>query len=362
MSRSGSLAAVTALASAAVLLPAVATAADTVYTMSNAAAGNSILAFEASSDGTLTPAASYPTGGLGTGGGLGNQGAIAVDRDFLYAINAGSDEVSVFRIAEGELALTDRVPSGGTQPVSLTIDRGVLYVLNAGSDSIAGFTVDQDGRLMALPGSEQGLGGAGVGAAQILFNGDGRALVVTEKNTNSLVTFALDRNGLPVDRQVFASPGATPFGFARGKGRTLFVSEAAGGAANASSVTSWRIGPHGNLKVLTPTVPTLQSAACWVVVTPDGRFAYTTNTGSGTVSAYRTRGGALELIGTGASASTGPGSAPIDMTISGNGRYLHVLNAGTDTLATFAVGQNGSLTNAGAIVSVPDGATGLAAH
>jgi 6-phosphogluconolactonase len=370
MSKPRSLAIIAALAGTGALLPAVAgaqghandAATSVVYTMSNAAGGNSILAFAERADGSLEPAGSTPTGGLGTGAGLGNQGGITVDRDFLYVVNAGSDDVSVFRVADGELALTDRVPSGGDLPVSVTVDRGVVYVLNAGSDSIAGFTVDQQGQLAPLPGSVQALSGAGVGAAEIHFSGDGHALIVTEKATSSLVTFPLDRYGVPVDRKVFASPGMTPFGFATGKGPTIYVSEAAGGAAGASSVTSWRIGPQGELSVITPSAAIGQSAACWAIVTPDGRFAYIANTGSGTVSALRITGGALELIGSGASASTGPGSAPIDIAITAGGRYLHVLSSGTDTLATFAIGRDGSLTNVGEVTGLPHGANGLAAH
>jgi len=334
----------------------------TVYTMSNAAAGNAILVFAQDANGGLTAADSYPTGGLGTGGGLGNQGALAHDGEFLYAVNAGSDDVSVLRFTEDGLELADVAPSGGIQPVSVTVDRGVVYVLNAGSDSIAGFAVGLDGTLAALPGSVQSLSGTGTGPAQIQFSKDGRTLIVTEKATNSLVTFSLDRFGVPIDRQVFASPGATPFGFAPGPGRRLYVSEAAGGAAGASSVTSWQVHPDGGLEVITPTAASSQTAACWVALSPDGRFAYTTNTGSGTISAYRIRGGQLELLDAGVTGITGPGSSPIDVVITAGGRYLHALLAGTDVIATFRVGRDGSLTWVSETSSLPDGANGLAAR
>lgn len=152
---------------------------DTVYTLSNDPSGNSVLAFEQRRNGKLVPGAEYPTGGLGTGGGLGNQGALATDGYFLFAVNAGSDDVSVFKIVRDGLELIDRIASGGVQPVSVTVDRDLLYVLNAGSDSIAGFVVNHDGTLSALAGSEQPLSGSGVGAAQIQFSRDGRSLIVT---------------------------------------------------------------------------------------------------------------------------------------------------------------------------------------
>ena len=364
------LAVATAFAGTAALLPAAAgaqghavdAARSTVYTMSNAPAGNQILAFAQDANGGLTPAGSFPTGGLGTRGGLGNQGPLAHDGGYLYAVNAGSDEVSVLRFTGSGLELVDVEGSGGDRPVSVTVDRGVVYVVNAGSDSIAGFTVGAGGDLAPLAGSIQSLSGAGTGAAQIQFSKDGRVLIVTEKATNQLVSFSLDHYGVPVDRQVFASPGATPFGFAVGPGRRIYVSEAAGGAPNASSVTSWTVSPHGALDVITPTAATLQSAACWVILTPDGRFAYTTNTASGTISAFRLRAGELDLLDAGVTASTGAGSAPIDVAITAGGRYLHVLNSGTDSLATFAIARDGSLSYVSDVTGLPDGANGLTAR
>lgn len=336
---------------------------DTVYTMSNATAGNSVLAFRKARGGTLEPAGEYPTGGLGTGGGLGNQGALATDGDFLLVVNPGSDDVSVFREFRGDLELVDRVASGGIQPVSVTIDRDLVYVLNAGSDSIAGFIMDWTGKLQALSGSEQGLSGSGVGAAQIQFSRDGRTLIVTEKASNRIVTFVLNRAGLPVDRKITDSPGQTPFGFALGRGRQVLISEAAGGAANASTVSSFRIQRNGVLEVLDPSVATQQSAACWVAVSPDTRFAYTTNTGSGTVSGFRIlRNGELKLLRSdGISGNTGAGSAPIDMTFSDRGRLLHVLNSGNQTITTFLVSHSGRLHTLGSAAGLPVGANGLVA-
>jgi len=118
-----------------------------VYTMSNGAGGNEILVFRRGANGMLTPAESVPTGGLGTGAGLGNQGAIVLsgDNQWLYAVNAGSNEISVFAVDPAGLTLIETVPSGGELPISLTVDRKLLSVLHAGGriggvDSITGFT------------------------------------------------------------------------------------------------------------------------------------------------------------------------------------------------------------------------------
>jgi 6-phosphogluconolactonase (cycloisomerase 2 family) len=333
-----------------------------LYTSSNAAAGNSVLQIAQSESGALSIVAEYATGGAGTDGGLGNQGAIAIDGEHLFVVNAGSNDITAFRILDQRLERVGSIDSGGIRPVSLTADRGVLYVVNAGTDNIAGFEIADDGALSVLPGSSQPLSGTGTGPAQISFSQNGRVLIVTEKATNRVVTFNVDRRGVAHSMQAFDSPGQTPFGFAIGNGGRLFVSEAAGGAPGQSSVTAWRVSPHGVLTVLDPAEPTLQTAACWVVVTPNGRFAYTTNTASGSVSAYRLRGGELALLDPdGNAADTGAGSAPIDMGVSPDGRYLSTLNSGTDSIATFRIGQGGDLEPVGTLVGLPASATGLVA-
>jgi len=132
---------------------------------------------------------------------------------------------------------------------------------------------------------------------------------------------------------------------------------------DASSVTPYRVRRNGTLQVLDASVPTHQSAACWVAITLDGRFAYVTNTGSATLSAYRVRpSGQLTLLqDDGIAARVDAGGAPIDMTFSEQGEFLHVLNSGAHTLTTFRVGFFGQLTRVGNVTGLPAGANGLIA-
>ncbi len=355
----------TALAS---LLVSHATLAETtLYTSSNESSGNAVIEISQDDNGRLAIVGRYPTAGTGTDGGLGNQGAIALDDDFLFVVNAGSNSISSFRIAENGLEYAHSVSSFGERPVSLTIDRGVLYVVNAGSDDIAGFEVAADGTMSYLEGSKRNLSADGTAPAQISFTPNGRNLIVTEKATDRVLNFPVDRAGLPGEPNVFDSPGATPFGFDFTQGRRLLVSEAAGGAAGQSSVTAWRYLSEARLRVLDAAEPTLETAACWVAVTPDGRFAFTTNTGSGNLSSYRVRGNKLDLVDADLSsdslaASTGAGSAPIDLAITPDGSFLSTLNVGTDTIASFRIGQKGNLEPVDELPGLPDRATGLVAR
>lgn len=272
--------------------PAKAHASDgAVYTMSNDPSGNAVLIFDRAMDGSLMSAGSVPTDGLGTGSGLGNQGAVTLSDDgrWLLVVNPGSDDLSIFRVRhdDGHLALTDRVSSGGTQPISVTKHGRLVYVLNAGgSGNIAGFRLSPHGTLTLLPASIQPLSSSSAGAAQVTFSPKGDLLIVTEKDTNIISTYTVDRSGLASGPIAQPSLGITPFGFALDQRGRLFVSEAAGGATDASSLSSYELSADDILQVLDGAVPTTETAACWVALTPNGHYAYVTNTGSGTVSGF----------------------------------------------------------------------------
>src|ERR1051325_3014735 len=152
-----------------------------VYVQTNQASGNTIAIFNRSTDGGLALSATVPTGGLGTGAGLGSEGSVILSNDgrWLFATNAGSNEISAFRVQVNGLTLVDKVASGGTLPISLALYKNRLYVLNAGaSGNISGFTVDQSGKLTSLAGSPRLLSNNGIGAAprpaQVSFSPTGK--------------------------------------------------------------------------------------------------------------------------------------------------------------------------------------------
>ena len=334
-----------------------------VYTSTNAAAGNAVVVFDRAADGSLTQAGSYATGGLGTGSGLGSQGAVTLSQDnrVLLVVNAGSDDLSVFAVRGDELQLTDRVPSGGDRPISVTVHGNVVFVLNAGSETISGFTLSpKTGTLTPLANSTRSLS-AGGNPAQVQFSRDGKVLVVTEKGTHQILTFTVRPNGAVSDTaQVFASSGTVPFGFDFDNQGHLIVSEAGARAASSYAVT-----PNGDVTALSASVPTHQIAACWVVVTKNGKFAYVANAGSEAITGYAIdNNGSLSLLDAdGVTGDTGAGSRPLDMALSNNGQFLYDLSAFDGTIAAFEVNADGSLTMIGrpgdALIV---GAAGLAAR
>ena len=336
--------------------------AGAVYTLTNSPAENAVKVFDRRGNGSFTPDGTFATGGTGTGGGLGNQDALVLDGDLLFAVNPGSDSISAFKVKRHGLKLVEAESSGGDQPISLTVHHRLLYVLNAGGDgNISGLTVSRRGNLSPLAGSTRPLSGNATGPAQVSFDPEGEVLVVTEKNTNLIDTYQVDRgSGLASGPSPQASSGATPFGFAFDRRGHLIVSEAFGGAPGLSAVSSYEVDA-GVIDPITPSAGTTQTAACWIVVTRNGRFTYTSNTGSGSISGYRiSRNGQLSLLDAdGQTGLTGPG--PIDMALTRNSRFLYSLNSGDGTISGFRVRADGSLTPIGGATGLPGGANGLAA-
>lgn len=187
-----------------------------VVTATNAVGGNAVLFFARSANGSLGTPISFPTGGTGSGGGLGNQSGIALDAyaQHLSVVNAGSHTISVFAVQSSGLVLEQTMASGGTQPISLAVSDDLLYVLNDGGvANISGFRIRRNGSLDPIANSTRPLNTNVPDAAQIGFNRNERRLIVTEKATNNIVTFRLDRFERPEAPIVTASSGATPFGF-----------------------------------------------------------------------------------------------------------------------------------------------------
>jgi 6-phosphogluconolactonase len=335
-----------------------------VFTMSNASEGNEVLVFERGDDGTLTEGEPLPTGGMGSGDGLGSQGALAIspDRDFLYVVNAGSNQISSFRIYDDHLALVDLVSSGGERPISLSASDDRLYVVNAGgAGSVRGFAT-AGGELTPIAGADRPLSGSGTGPAQVGLTPNGEALIVTEKGTDSLLTYWVAPDGSLSQATVTASEGMTPFGFDFTPDGTLIVSEAFGGMPGLSAVSSYSIGSVEPMPI-SSSVPSDQTAACWTIIA-QGEFAYTTNTASNTISGYHVASdGSVSLFDDGGETVIfGENNSPLDMALSDGHEFLYVLNGASDLVVGFTIGSNGALSEIAAGSPVPMTSLGLVAR
>jgi 6-phosphogluconolactonase len=333
-----------------------------VYTQTNSASGNAVLAFLRGPDGTLSAAGSYATGGLGSGTSLGSQGSVTFSADgrWLFVVDAGSNDVATFAVRTDGLSLVGRTASGGTDPVSVTTSGRAIYVLNAGgAANVSGYTIGHDGALSWIPGSTQMV--LGSDPAEVSFTSSGRALVVTMKASSTIDTLAIDADGAAGPAQSYASSGSTPFGFAAGLHDDIFVTEAAGAPAGLSATSSYRIERDGRLTLVSASVPTTQKAACWAAVSKNGQFAYTANAASDSVSLYAiAHDGSISL--TEAQAAYRAGTHPLDLAMSESGRFLYVLESSTHSIGAYRVAADGSLVRIGEASDLLMGAGGLAAR
>jgi len=324
--------------------------------------GNQVDAYLRADNGSLTPAAAYNTGGLGgvLSGSVvdhtASQGSLAYDPvdSQLYAVNAGSNSVSVFSVRGDQLSLRQVVSSGGTFPVSVAVHGNLVDVLNAEKGgSVVGF-IAFPGHLYRLPYASRALGLDPTATpqftntpGQVAFSPDGAQLVVTTKaNGSDIDVFGVGYFGyLSPTPVVNAEPGQVPFGVTFDPAGSLVVAN-----AGSDSLGTYRLNRNGTVTAI-DVVPTSQTATCWVA--PAGRFFYASNAGSATVSGFQESGfGQLGLLG---QTSTDPGT--VDASASVYGQFLYVQTGGNGVVDEFRVDANGSLTELGS-VTVPTSAGG----
>jgi len=332
---------------------------DRIYVQTNDAERNEVVAFGRDGEGGLTRLGRFETGGRGSGvPHLASQSSLALDGKRLLVTNAGSDSLSLFRVTAEGLELGGSVPSDGSAPMSVAVHGDLAYVLNNGTPGIAGFSLSGD-RLTPLEGSTRALAD-GADPAQIAFSPDGRALVVTERGTNSISTFVVGENGLAEGPQTIASSGATPYGFDFA-GDAIVVTEAFGGEVGAAAASSYSLG-SGQLEPLSASVADTRSEVCWAAVTKDGRFAYVTNFGDSTISRYSVGSDGRIELAEAVAASTRLGEKGVrDEAITGDGRFLYALDADARRIFGWSVGDDGSLSPVGDADGLPETVAGLAA-
>jgi len=351
-----------------------------VYAMTNDATNNQVVVLNRSADGILTPGGSFPTGGRGSGtfensaNGLilGEQSPNNLNGSykFLYATNAGSDNITVFRTTRDGLERTDVEASNGDHPISVTVHNNILYVLNGGASNctggtptITGFRVSPRGELTPIPGSTRPIsGGANSGCAQISFTKNGDVLVVTQRQADKIDTYLVDKStGIATGPIVNETTGVGPFGFSFTQRGQLLTTENFGAAPLQGGAASYEVPSNGVLVPLGPTERNGRSDTCWLVNTDNGRYAYTTNFQSGDISSFRVEPDGTLILLNPIAAVIGVGAS--DEALSGNSRFLYARNALQGTISVFEVENDGSLTRLQDILALPPGgaAIGIAA-
>jgi 6-phosphogluconolactonase len=380
---------------------------DAVYTQSNDPSGNSVIVFTRAGNGTLTQRNVVSTGGKGIASTapfgfpiVDSSGSVNLTSDgkLLFVVNAGDNSVSSFAITASGPKLVSRVSSHGKLPISLTSSGNVLYVVNETSQNIFGWKFSSSGKLTPIAGSDRKLTAVtpkgkkdNVGVtAGIGFANNGGVIVVTQRGLprtyGEIDTFVIGKSGAAGPSQALATPGIpNPFGFSA-SGKQILVSNAgfvatpSGAEPNPMDPTqfngtaaTYNVSSTGKLKLVKNT-STNGRAACWLVVTKNGRWAFVSNTlsdsvpdtftGKGGVSVMSVGpGGEMTLKGQG---SLGGPGFPSDEALSSNDGYLYVVDpfimGGPSHIDVFKVGSNGSVTHIQTTPStLPNGVSGMAA-
>ena len=246
-----------------------------VYVQTDNLSGNQVVAYYRTPDGTLTLGPTYDTGGLGgqLSGSvvdhLASQGSLAFSSDYnlLFAVNAGSNTVSVFRANNDSLTLTEILPSGGAFPVSVTVHGNLVYVLNAeNGGSVQGYRIVL-GAVVPIPGSNRSLNldptltpQFTTTPGQVAFTPDGSQLIVTTKaNGNDIDVFQVFGTGqLSAAPVVNSEPGAIPFAVVFDPSGNLVVAETGIGA-----LVTFSLSAQGVVTELDAVPPTRPPRAGW---------------------------------------------------------------------------------------------------
>ena len=339
-----------------------AASAGAVYVQTNAAP-NEVIAFRRAGDGSLERIGSVPTGGDGDGSPhLTSQGSVTLtgDGQYLLVTNAASDDVSIFSVAsDGLIELRDRVHTGPT-PKSVAEHDGLVVVLNTGEPGLASFRLHADGSSAPVEGGDQALASSDADPAQVAFSPDGSMIVITERGTDSIETYAVAADGTFGASHTIPSQGPTPYGFAFTSGGALVVTEAFRAEKGAAAASSYAI-VDGSLVPRTSSVGNGRSEICWAVVTPDDRFAFTTNFADGAVSRFAIAADgslALEDATAGIAVDGMPGLRDEDL--SSDGRFLYAIDADDGHIYGWSVDVEGSLEPLGSWDGVPETVAGLA--
>jgi 6-phosphogluconolactonase (cycloisomerase 2 family) len=356
----------------------------TVYTETNSARWNQIVIYGRTASGRLGRVGTVNSGGRGSGILTDTAGALSLSEDGrrLVAVNVGSNSVSAFSVArDGSLRLTGTARSGGKYPNSVTIHDHLVYVLNPPTQRITGLRLAANGRLVSLAGSARPTGG-GLGA-QIRFNPEGTMLVVTNRSNSTIQTFRINAAGYAQPAVRIAAPVPGPFGFDFAPGGTMLLAITnisvrlpGGDIENRSSVgASYAFLPNGGLHLLS-AVENGATLSCWMAVSRDGAYAWTSNFGGaapdlGSISSFRVGAdGRLSLVAAVTARFSQAGAHHgQELAVSSDGRYLYAgrVNAlppasRVAAINSYRILPNGELQYLGTVGGLPGSDTGLVAR
>ena len=371
---------------------------------------NVVVNYRWSERGTLTEAERVPTGGAGSGvlspiyhisrpNDFEGAGSVILtpDRRYLFATNAGDNSVSSFAISEdGELTLVDtkrtgNATRGGAKSLAYAPSSRTLFVVHSfGPDHIRLMSVDGEGKLTPRPEQysvstrdwpnrvptmavlspdakflilgttfDELPTAKNPDGSLILWipHGNGKLHIIASNapDPDGLVIFPVNRDGTLGKPSLHDAGGASPFylAFLHGRPDTFVL-----GYAVSDAVSMGKIDADGKISI-GPLVKINNSSAvpselCWLAVSPDDRFVFSTDFGYSYLSSFRIEGNGLSIAKDPASLKV-PGdgtfraidgsvsSGPSDSWMTPGGEYLYQIYGNASKLVGYATEPDGSL-------------------
>jgi len=371
---------------------------------------NAIVHYRWSANGALTEGERVVTGGAGSGelspiyhvnrpNDFEGAGSVILtpDRRFLFTTNAGDNSVSSFAVSkDGELTLVDtkrtgNVTSGGAKSLAYSPSSRTLYVVHTfGPDHLRLMSVDGEGKLTPRPEkySVNTMEWNNRVPTMAVLSPDGKFLFVgttfdelpSRKNPDGslilwiphkdgalhviasnapdpdgIVVFPVGEDGALREPSFYDARGASPFyiAFLHNRPYTFVV-----GYAVSNGVSIGKIDANGKISVSAPvtldTSAGVPSELCWLAVSPDDRWVFTTNFGYSDISSYHIDGDMLSIAKDPASPKV-PGdgtfraidgvvsSGPSDSWISPDGAFVYQIYGNASKLVGYATKPDGSL-------------------
>ncbi len=291
---------------AQMLYPTSAGAVGAVYTMSNGATMNQILIQTFNASGQLTMAGAVNTNGTGvnttSADPLFSQGSLAVYSNYLFAVNPGSNSLSMFMISPSDatqLTLLSVQSTNGWFPVSVTVNSMYACVLTGGTiTGIRCFTYNSSG-LYAMSTFDRNLtsyisqsvppSGPQQTMSEILFSADNLALIVSVKGINTttqgyLLFYLLTNNYTMLSTnaiQITPTNAVLPFSMTLVGTNGLLITDP--GASGVLTLTYSSTNGTINNSMLTSVNTSVASALCWSTYSPTIGHYYVIGAGTATI-------------------------------------------------------------------------------
>ncbi len=302
--------------------------------------------------------------------------APAVIARYAYVADLDSNAISMYTVdaATGQLQ-AGATPTSVASPTFVAIDPTgrYLYAANGGSNRISIYSID--------PGTGNLIGYApiyaGMHPRSIVFDPSGQFVYVTNSDTNDISAFVLNSAGgiTPTPLLCGGGSGCNGNNFAAGTFPMAFAVSANGKFAyavndNSSDISAYTLDAVSG--ALT-AIPCGMGSVCngnnfltgtnpySISIDPSSQYAYVANANSNNISAFAINASTGALVpvvcgsGNGCSGSNfASGNFPTFVTVAPSGKFVYVVNNGSDTLSAYAINAG-----TGALSLIPcSGSTG----